>query len=121
MDCNLDSNKPIKSRYKYRIISKSCRRYYFTNIDRCRIISSAILGKFLKFISIDICICICIEFQLYSCPYSTMFEHIVAIKMVKRLYSYNLFTIFLSWPWINLLFHYILLNFYWQQIFLILL
>ena len=117
MDCNLDSNKPIKSRYKYRIISKSCRGHDFTNIDRYRIKSSVILGKFLKFISIDICI----EFQLYSCPYSAMFEHIIAIKMVKRLYSYNLFTIFLSWPWINLLFHYILLNFYWQQIFLILL
>ena len=56
MDCNPDSNRIVKSRYKYRIISKSCRRHDFTKIDSCRIISSAILGKFLKFISIDICI-----------------------------------------------------------------
>ena len=56
MDCNPNSNKPVIGRYKYRIISKSCRRHDFTNIDRYRIISSVILGKSLKFISIDICI-----------------------------------------------------------------
>ena len=56
MDCNLDSNKPVKSLYKYRIISKSCKGSDFTNIDRCRIISSVILSKFPKIISIDICI-----------------------------------------------------------------
>ena len=38
----------------------SCRGHVFTNIDSYRIISSDILGKFLKFIPIDICI----DFQL---------------------------------------------------------
>ena len=60
MDCNLDSNKPVKSRYKYRIISKSCKGSDFTNIDRCRIISSVILVKILNIITTDICI----DFQL---------------------------------------------------------
>ena len=56
MDCNLDSNKSVKSQYKYRIISKSCKGRDFTNIDRYRIISSVILLKISKIISIDICI-----------------------------------------------------------------
>ena len=60
MDCNLDSNKPVKSLYKYRIISKSCKGSDFTNIDRCRIISSVILVKILNIITTDICI----DFQL---------------------------------------------------------
>ena len=59
MDCNPDFNKTCKSRYKYRIISKSCKGHDFTNIDRYRIISCAILTQFSKIISIDICI----EFQ----------------------------------------------------------
>ena len=57
MDCNLDSNKPVKSRYKYRIISKSCKGIYKY---RCRIISSVILVKILNIITTDICI----DFQL---------------------------------------------------------
>ena len=60
MDCNLDSNKPVKSLYKYRIISKSCKGSDFINIDRCRIISSVILVKILNIITTDICI----DFQL---------------------------------------------------------
>ena len=48
--------KPVKSQYKYRIISNSCKGRDFTNIDRCRIISSVILTKFSKIISIDILI-----------------------------------------------------------------
>ena len=71
MVCDLDSNKPVKSLYKYRIISKSCRGHDFTNIDRYRIISSVILVKFLKFISIDICI----DFQLNA--------HILKIMQIK--------------------------------------
>ena len=60
MYCNLDSNKPVKSLYKYRIISKSCKGSDFTNIDRCRIISSVILVKISNIITTDICI----DFQL---------------------------------------------------------
>lgn len=60
MDCNPDSKKTIKSRYKYRIISKSCRRPDFTNIDSYRIITSVILVKILNIITADICI----DFQL---------------------------------------------------------
>ena len=82
--------KPVKSRYKYRIISKSCNGRDFTNIDRYRIISSVILTKFTKIISIDICI----DFLLsaHSCLYymrikdlTHMMFQLASISMRRRM------------------------------------
>ena len=61
--------KPVKSQYKYLIISKSCKGRDITNIDRYRITSSVILLKISKFISIDICI----DFQLSAHVFATVF------------------------------------------------
>ena len=49
MDCNLNSNQPVKSLYKYGIISKSCKGSDFTTIDRCRYYIKCYYGQNLEY------------------------------------------------------------------------